>query len=230
MGSVQKSKMSEEAGKQEIEIKTDFEIPKMAEPKIDPNLDDFTRMRLEKDLKKLKRMIETHFQVRKKDEEELQGLKDRIEKRKLVREQQIAERAVREKKRQEEERARKEEEEERKKKEEEEKKKNALAAMSMNFGGAAQRQNNRKGKRAQDKDKKKKILADRRKQLNVDHLSGEKLQEKAIELHKWLSFLEEDKYDFEVKHDFLKHELKQHRQRVNDLMGAKNKGKINTRK
>merc|ERR1712149_123998 len=136
-----------------------------------------------------------------KDEEELQGLKDRIEKRKLVREQQIAERAIREKKRQEEEKAeriRKEEEEERKKKAEEE--------------------------------KKKKILADRRKQLNVDHLSGEKLQEKAIELHKWLSFLEEDKYDFEVKHDFLKQELKQHRQRVNDLMGAKAKGKINTRK
>merc|ERR1739848_15468 len=89
----------------EIEIKTDFEIPKMAEPKIDPNLDDFTRMRLEKDLKELKRMIETHFQIRKKDEEELQGLKDRIEKRKLVREQQIAERAIREKKRQEEEKA-----------------------------------------------------------------------------------------------------------------------------
>merc|ERR1711953_1438350 len=69
-------------------------------------------------------MIETHFQVRKKDEEELQGLKDRIEKRKLVREQQIAERAIREKKRQEEEKAeriRKEEEEERKKKEEKEK-------------------------------------------------------------------------------------------------------------
>ena len=68
--------MSEEApAAAEIEIKTDFEIPKMAEPKIDPNLDDFTRMRLEKDLKELKRMIETHFQVRKKDEEELQGLK-----------------------------------------------------------------------------------------------------------------------------------------------------------
>merc|ERR1712212_374466 len=228
MGSYQILKMAEDAP-----AAVEFEIPKMAEPKIDPNLDDFTRMRLEKDLKELKRMIETHFQIRKKDEEELQGLKDRIEKRKLVREQQIAERAIREKKRQEEEKAeriRKEEEEERKKKAEEEKKKDALAAMSMNFGGAAQRQNNRKGKRAQDKDKKKKILADRRKQLNVDHLSGEKLQEKAIELHKWLSFLEEDKYDFEVKHDFLKHELKQHRQRVNDLMGAKNKGKINTRK
>ena len=40
-------------------------------------------------------------------------------------------------------------------------------------------------KRAADKDKKKKILADRRKQLNVDHLAGDKLMEKAIELHKW---------------------------------------------
>ena len=45
-----------------------------------------------------------------------------------------------------------------------------------------------------------------------------------------LSFLEEDKYDFEERQDFLKQELKQHRQRVNDLMGAKAKGKINTRK
>merc|ERR1711887_286327 len=97
------------------------------------------------------------------------------------------------------------------------------------FGGAAQRQQNRKGKRAADKEKKK-VLADRRKQLNVDHLAGDKLMEKAIELHKWLSFLEEDKYDFEVRQDFLKQELKQHRQRVNDLMGAKAKGKINTRK
>merc|ERR1739838_829884 len=164
--------------------------------------------------KELKRLIESHFEVRKKDEEELEALKDRIEKRKHVREQQIAERAIREKKRQ---------------KEEKEKKKNALAAMSMGFGGAAQRNQNRKGKRAADKDKKKKILADRRKQLNVDHLAGDKLMEKAIELHKWLSFLEEDKYDYEVKHDFLKQELKQHRQRVNDLMGAKAKGKINTR-
>merc|ERR1711937_694199 len=117
-----------------------------AEPKIDPNLDDFARMRLEKDLKELKRLIESHFEVRKKDEEELEALKDRIEKRKAVREQQIAERAIREKKRQEEEKAereRKEAEEERKKKEEEEKKKNALAAMSMGFGGAAQRNQNR---------------------------------------------------------------------------------------
>merc|ERR1711892_946536 len=205
--------MSEEApAVDEAPVDSKFEVPKLAEPKMDPNLDDFARMRLEKDLKELKRLIESHFEVRKKDEEELDALKDRIDKRKTVREKQVAERAIREKKRQ------------------EEKKKNALAAMSMGFGGAASRQQNRKGKRAADKDKKKKILADRRKQLNVDHLAGDKLMEKCIELHKWLSFLEEDKYDFEERQDFLKQELKQHRQRVNDLMGAKAKGKINTRK
>lgn len=49
--------------------------------------------------------------------------------------------------------------------------------------------------RAAGKDLKKKILAERRKQLNVDHLSGEKLQEKAVELHKWMAQLEDQKYD-----------------------------------
>jgi hypothetical protein len=35
------------------------------------------------------------------------------------------------------------------------------------------------------KDEKKKVLSERRKILNVDHLQGEKLQEKAIALHQW---------------------------------------------
>ena len=68
--------MSEEApAAAEEAIETKFEMPKLAEPKIDPNLDDFARMRLEKDLKELKRLIESHFEVRKKDEEELEALK-----------------------------------------------------------------------------------------------------------------------------------------------------------
>lgn len=46
--------------------------------------EDFVKKRLDKDLQELKRMIETHFQQRKKDEEELSELKDRIEKRKQV--------------------------------------------------------------------------------------------------------------------------------------------------
>ena len=40
-------------------------------------------------------------------------------------------------------------------------------------------------KRGDGKEKKKKILAERRKQLNIDHLNTDKLQEKAMELHKW---------------------------------------------
>ena len=42
---------------------------------------------------------------------------------------------------------------------------------------------NRRG--GADKEKKKKILAERRKALNVDHMDGPKLQEKAQELWKW---------------------------------------------
>ena len=68
--------MSEEApAVEEAPVESKFEMPKLAEPKIDPNLDDFARMRLEKDLKELKRLIESHFEVRKKDEEELEALK-----------------------------------------------------------------------------------------------------------------------------------------------------------
>merc|ERR1712123_294059 len=91
--------MSEEApAVDEAPVDSKFEVPKLAEPKMDPNLDDFARMRLEKDLKELKRLIESHFEVRKKDEEELDALKDRIDKRKTVREKQVAERAIRAKK------------------------------------------------------------------------------------------------------------------------------------
>ena len=46
--------------------------------------EDFVKKRLDKDLQELKRMIEYHFQQRKKDEEELSQLKDRIEQRKQV--------------------------------------------------------------------------------------------------------------------------------------------------
>ena len=46
--------------------------------------EEFVKKRLEKDLHELKRMIDLHFQQRKKDEAELAELKDRIEKRKEV--------------------------------------------------------------------------------------------------------------------------------------------------
>lgn len=62
-------------------------------------LTDFARKRLEKDLVELERLIKDHFNQRKKDEEELGELQDRIEKRKTLREEQIKVRTEREKER-----------------------------------------------------------------------------------------------------------------------------------
>merc|ERR1712226_1412332 len=194
--------------------------------------------RLEKDLVELERLIKDHFTQRKKDEEDLAQLQDRIEKRKTVREEQLKARAEKEKLRLEKDKAAKlaaEEAEQKKKDEEEEAKKAAMAAMSMNFSGyQAAKEKQRRGKRGAGKDIKKKILAERRKILNVDHLNGEKLQEKAIELHKWMAQLEEEKYDYELRYETGKIELKHLRTRVNDLMGKQGKqgkaGKVNVRK
>ena len=47
--------------------------------------EEFVKKRLEKDLADLKKMIAAHFEQRKKDEEELEELKQRIETRKQVR-------------------------------------------------------------------------------------------------------------------------------------------------
>ena len=54
---------------------------------------DFVKKRLEKDLLELKKMIDAHFEQRKKDEGELTALEERIEKRREIREKQKAERA-----------------------------------------------------------------------------------------------------------------------------------------
>ena len=56
-------------------------------------MDEFQQKRLEKELSELKKLIDLHFVQRKKDEEELKGLEDRIEKRKEYRAAQLAERA-----------------------------------------------------------------------------------------------------------------------------------------
>ena len=47
--------------------------------------EEFLKARLEKDLAELKKMIDTHFVQRKKDEEEIAALETRIEERKAVR-------------------------------------------------------------------------------------------------------------------------------------------------
>ena len=54
--------------------------------------------------------------------------------------------------------------------------------MSMSCKSARKE---RKGKRALDRERKKKVLSERRKILNVDHLQADKLIEKAREMHEW---------------------------------------------
>merc|ERR1712141_271997 len=127
--------------------------------------------------------------------------------------------------REKEERKAKEEEEERKKIEEEEKKKQAIANMSMHYGGYLARGDRNKGnKRQTEREKKRKILAERRKPLNIDHLQSDKLKEKAKELFDWMAQLETEKYDFEVKLERRKYDINQLRQRVNEYMGKFGKG------
>ncbi|KAG7237476.1 hypothetical protein INR49_032365 [Caranx melampygus] len=91
-------------------------VPQLAPPKIPEgervDFDDIHRKRMEKDLLELHSLIECHFEQRKKDEEELIGLKERIE-----------------------ERHRKEEEEAKRKADDEMKKKKVLSGMGANFGG-----------------------------------------------------------------------------------------------
>merc|ERR1711920_14596 len=98
--------------------------------------------RHQKDLIQLQRLIDAHFEQRKKDEEELESLRLRIEERKAKRAVEMQERAEKEKEkvaREREERKLKEAEKETKRKEEEDKKKQAIANMSLHYGGYLRR-------------------------------------------------------------------------------------------
>uniref|UniRef100_A0A3Q3GXJ7 Troponin T2e, cardiac n=1 Tax=Labrus bergylta TaxID=56723 RepID=A0A3Q3GXJ7_9LABR len=173
-------------------------VPKIPDgDKVD--FDDIHRKRQEKDLTEMQSLIEAHFIQRKKDEEELIALVNRIEKRRAERAEQQRTRAELEKKRLArvaEEKERKEQEEARKKQDDDAKKKKALTNMTHQYGG----QDGRRGAKKQtEREKKKKILADRRKPLNIDHLSEDKLKEKANELWQWLMTLEAEKFDLSEK-------------------------------
>ena len=105
-----------------------------------------------------------------------------------------------------EERLRKEKEAREKIEAEELKKKELLAAMSMHFTGDRDRYSHlvnrsiykskfradrRKGRRNTARDAKRRILAERRKPLNIDHLNKEKLIEKTQEIYDWYVKLHE---------------------------------------
>jgi DNA repair exonuclease SbcCD ATPase subunit len=194
------------------------------------DFDAMQKQRMEKDLHELQTLITSHFEQRKRDDEDLEQLQARIAKRKEQRAEQIRVRQTREKERlakEKTERQEREAEEERRRTEEEERKKAAIANMSQHYGGYLARNDRNKGnKRQTEREKKRKVLQERRKPLNIDHLSGDKLKDKARELAKWVAILEEERYDFEVVHERQKYDVNQLRQRVNEFMGKQGKGGI----
>merc|ERR1712142_1054936 len=205
-------------------------VPKLTIPDGEAiDFNDINKERHQKDLIQLQRLIDAHFEQRKKDEEELESLRLRIEERKAKRAVEMQERAEKEKEkvaREREERKLKEAEEEEKRKAEEDKKKKAIANMSLHYGGYLRRaEKNKPNKRQTEREKKKKILAERRKPLNIDYLGIEKLREKVTEFWTDLYALEEEKYDQEQKINRQKYDINQLRQRVSEYMGKFSKNK-----
>uniref|UniRef100_A0A8C9TTY8 Troponin T type 2a (cardiac) n=1 Tax=Scleropages formosus TaxID=113540 RepID=A0A8C9TTY8_SCLFO len=196
-----------------------FMLPNLVPPKIPDgekvDFDDIHRKRMEKDLNELQALIESHFENRKKEEEELISLKERIEKRRSERAEQHRIRSEREKERQkrvEEERARKEEEEAKKKAEDDAKKKKTLT--SLHFGGYMQRTDRRSGKKQTEREKKKKILSDRIPGTFKKDQKSHK--EKANEMWKWMHQLEAEKFELQYKFARQKYEINVLRNRVSD--------------
>eukprot|EP00066_Takifugu_rubripes_P016156 XP_011605422.1 PREDICTED: troponin T, fast skeletal muscle isoforms-like isoform X3 [Takifugu rubripes] len=173
-------------------------------------LQDIQKKRQNKDLIELQALIDAHFECRKKEEEELIALKDRIEKRRAERAEQQRIRAEKEKERQarrEEERRIREEADAKKKAEDEAKKKSALSSMGSNYSSHLQRADQKRGgKKETEREKKKKILAARRKALNIDHLNEDKLKDKINELYDWMCQLESEKFDHMEKLKLQKYE------------------------
>ncbi|XP_039971633.1 troponin T, cardiac muscle isoforms isoform X2 [Xiphias gladius] len=194
-------------------------MPGLAAPKIPDgekvDFDDIHRKRMEKDLTELQTLIEAHFEKRKKEEEELVDLTDRIEKRRSERAEQMKIRAERERERQNklaEEKTRKEDEEAKKKADDDARKK--LILSNLSFTGYKQTQTG--PKRQTEREKKRKILNDRRKELNIDHMKEDKLREKAKEMWDWMRQLEAEKFDLQNKYMKQKYEITVLRNRVSD--------------
>ncbi|XP_037837026.1 troponin T2c, cardiac [Kryptolebias marmoratus] len=196
-------------------------VPNMAPPKLPDgekvDFDDLHRKRLEKDFNDLQALIEQHFSSRQKEEEELMALRSRIERRRADRAEQQRVRAEQERERQArvaEERSRREEEAAKLRAEEEAKKKKVFSNKS--FGGYLQKVEQKKGKKLTAREEKRKALMERKKPLNVDHLSQEKLAEKAQDLWQWLYQLHAEKFDLAEKLSRQKYEIHVLRNRVSD--------------
>nr|XP_013813226.1 PREDICTED: troponin T, fast skeletal muscle [Apteryx mantelli mantelli] len=209
---------------------------KLTAPKIPEgekvDFDDIQKKRQNKDLIELQALIDSHFEARRKEEEELVALKERIEKRRAERAEQQRIRAEKEKERQArlaEEKARREEEDAKRKAEDDLKKKKALSSMGATYSSYLAKADQKRGKKQTARETKKKVLAERRKPLNIDHLNEDKLRDKAKELWDWLYQLENEKYDFTEQIKRKKYEIITLRNRIDQAQkhskkaGAKGK-------
>ncbi|XP_031409208.1 troponin T, fast skeletal muscle isoform X41 [Meleagris gallopavo] len=209
---------------------------KLTAPKIPEgekvDFDDIQKKRQNKDLIELQALIDSHFEARRKEEEELVALKERIEKRRAERAEQQRIRAEKEKERQArlaEEKARREEEDAKRKAEDDLKKKKALSSMGASYSSYLAKADQKRGKKQTARETKKKVLAERRKPLNIDHLNEDKLRDKAKELWDWLYQLQTEKYDFAEQIKRKKYEIVTLRNRIDQAQkhskkaGAKGK-------
>ncbi|KAE8606875.1 hypothetical protein XENTR_v10010915 [Xenopus tropicalis] len=215
--------------------------PKLTAPKIPEgekvDFDDIQKKRQNKDLIELQSLIDTHFEARKKEEEELIALKERIEKRRAERSDQQRIRAEKDKERQNrlaEEKARREEQDAIRRAEDDMKKKKALSSMGATYSSYLAKADQKRGKKQTAREQKKKILADRRKPLNVDHMNDDKLREKAKEMWDWLYQLESEKFEMGEKLKKQKYEITTLHRRVEELSkfskkAAGGKGKVGGR-
>ncbi|KAF4116091.1 hypothetical protein G5714_003580 [Onychostoma macrolepis] len=177
-------------------------VPQLAPPKIPEgdrvDFDDIHRKRMEKDFLELQTLIDVHFEQRKKEEEELIGLKERIERRRAERAEQQRVRAEKERDRQTriaEERQRKEDEEAKKRAEDEAKKKKVLSNMGANFGGFLAKAEQKRGKRLTGREIKRKTLSERRSPLGIENMREDGLRQRAQEMWNWIYQLESEKFD-----------------------------------
>uniref|UniRef100_I3MRU9 Troponin T, slow skeletal muscle n=1 Tax=Ictidomys tridecemlineatus TaxID=43179 RepID=I3MRU9_ICTTR len=184
-------------------------VPPLIPPKIPEgervDFDDIHRKRMEKDLLELQTLIDVHFEQRKKEEEELIALKERIERRRAERAEQQRFRTEKERERQAklaEEKMRKEEEEAKKRAEDDAKKKKVLSNMGAHFGGYL-------------------VKREAGRQAQLPRLSVSEAwlpsippsclsREKAQELSDWIHQLESEKFDLMEK-------LKQQKYEINVL-------------
>ncbi|XP_035484871.1 troponin T, fast skeletal muscle isoforms isoform X5 [Scophthalmus maximus] len=197
------------------------------------DFDDIHKKRQNKDLAELQTLIDAHFECRKKEEEELIHLKERIEKRRAERSEQQRIRSEIDKERQarrEAERQRKEETDAQRKAEDEAKKKNALSSMGSGFSSHLQRAEGKRGKKQTEREKKKKVLSERIKPLSVENLSDDNLRQKAKELWEWLHDLEAIKYDHCEALKRQRYEVISLRNRIDELQKHSKKGAASRRR